>query len=308
MNLNHGAPRFTFLHSLKDKGYAEHCYNLFSPYIDYGEKCSKKSSVYDKRTGKSYGRVYYQSKTSPILRDFYALWYPNGYKVVPMDWIDKYMQADGIALWYQDDGSLKDKAYRIILSTDAFKQDEVLFLKELLKTKFGVESMVDIQGRLDISSRREVCKFQALVEPFIHSSMERKSLTQEWKQWILKWRQIEERQAPIFRTSIYLPYDLYNQMQGVGYSQKLNELLTTWLEVQWVDYLINPAKRYKWILAHENTEKGIFLLTPRFQPHVKEKLDLMSLATGFTRSELVIMALMENQKSGLILQLKYPMF
>lgn len=84
INLNNNAPRFCFLHSLKDKEYARHCYKLFCPYLPYGENCGKESSVYDKRTNKSYGRIYFQSMTSPILKKLYPLWYPDGQKRVPI--------------------------------------------------------------------------------------------------------------------------------------------------------------------------------------------------------------------------------
>lgn len=293
INLNHKAPRFCFLHSLKDKEYAVHCYNLFSSYLPYGENCSRESYIYDKRTNKRYGRIYYQSMTAPILRKFYLFWYPDGYKKIPLDWVERYLEADGLALWYQDDGCLKNKDDRIILSTDAFQNEEVSFLKKLLKRKFKINSTIDSQGRLDISSRREVRKFQSLIEPFIHLSMERKSMMKNFKSWKYEWERKEEKKT-IFRTSLYLPYDLYIKIRGQGYSKSLNVLLGKWLERQWKQYLIDPSKIYEWIVFHENIRKGKCLLTPRFKSDIKRKLDLLSMITGFERSEIVTMALIEK--------------
>lgn len=296
MNIPRNSPRFGFLHSSKDKDYAEHCYKIFSRYVEFGAGYGRESRIYDKRTGKYYGRVYYQSKISPMMEFLYSIWYPDGYKVIPMEWVESYIDPEGLALWYQDDGHLKDNEYRIILSTESFDEEEILFLKGLLGTKFNINSTIDIQGRLDISSRREVCKFLSLVEPFIHLSMKRKSIQDKLEKWILEWSQSESRED-VIRTSIYLPYDLYYQMRGQGYSQKLNELLPSWLDTQWNQHLIAPDRRYKWILDHEEPGKERFLLTPRFHYHVKRKLDLISLLTGFERSELVSMALRESQQS-----------
>jgi hypothetical protein len=66
------------------------------------------------------------------------------------------------------------------------------------------------------------------------------------------------------------------------------------LEKQWVKNLLDPCERYSWLIKYEGVPKGTYLLTPRFRPDVKRKLDILSMATGFERSELVIMALMER--------------
>ena len=295
MNLTCGLPRFVFLHSSKDREYARHCFNLFSQYIEYGSGCCKESAIYDKRTKKYYRRIYYQSISDPILRDLYPLWYSNRRKKIPMEWVSENLEADGLALWYQDDGCLKSDLYRIILSAESFSDKELYFLKGLLQNKFGIKSQIDSQRRIDISTRREIRKFQALVEPYIHPSMKRKSMAHKWKEWILEWQQIKE-EAGVICTSIYLPERIYNKIRGQGYSFKLNKLLNNWLDTQWYEYIIQPTKRYKWILEHENIVKGKFLICPRFKPHIRKKLDILSVATGFEISELVVIAFCEKSE------------
>ena len=230
--------------------------------------------------------------TSPVLKELYSLWYLDGKKRVPLKWVKDYLKTDGLALWYQDDGCLKNGSDRIILSVDAFQEEEVSFLqKEVLGRKFKIKSTIDSQGRIDISSRKEVRKFQSLVERYIHPSMERKSMVKIIEKLRLKWQQKEK--TDVVRTSIYLPYYLYDQLCGDGYSEILNRILSPWLEALWKEFISNPAKMYEWILTHESFEKGKFLLTPRFKPDVKNKLDTMSILTGFEISELVVIALME---------------
>lgn len=232
--------------------------------------------------------------TSPILKKFYPLWYHNGKKKVPLEWVEKYLDADGLALWYQDDGCLKNNLDRIILSTDAFQWEEICFLQEeILRNKFKINSTIDTQGRIDISSRKEARKFQSLVEKYIHPAMKRKSISRVLQ--TLNSISHPEVKRKVFRTSVYLPYELYYQLSGEGYSRKLNEILSYWLDIQMKEFLANPVKIYNWVLAHEHLEKGRFLLTPRFKPHVKSKLDMISIMTGFELSELVVIAIMESK-------------
>lgn len=73
----------------------------------------------------------------------YSLWYSNKRKKIPKKWVLEYLEADGLALWYQDDGCLKSDLYRIILSTESFSDEEIYFLKNFLKKKFGVKCQID---------------------------------------------------------------------------------------------------------------------------------------------------------------------
>jgi hypothetical protein len=293
INCTHKASRFAFIHALSDKAYAEFCFGLFLQYLPFGPTGIKAESYFDNRTQKTYHRVFCQSRTSAILNELYPLWY-QGRKVIPMEWVATNLDVEGLAIWFQDDGNLKNSDCRIILSTESFTSEEKAFLQILLLNKFHIAAKVDSQGRLDITSRLEVRKFQALVEPLMHSSMFRKSMVRKWEQWEAQWVEKERLQYRTCRTSIYLPYDLYETIRGEGYSHLVNQLLSEWLEKQWVKNLLDPCERYSWLIKYEGVPKGTYLLTPRFRPDVKRKLDILSMATGFERSELVIMALMER--------------
>lgn len=293
LNRPRKACRFAFLHALADKAYAEYCLGLFLQYLPFGSREIKVKFYYDNRTQKNYGRVFCQSRTSALLDKLHPLWY-QGRKVIPMEWVAANLEADGLAIWFQDDGNLKNNGSRIILSTESFTSEEKIFLKLLLLNKFHIAANVDSQGRLDISSRLEVRKFQALVEPLVHYSMRRKTIAGKWKQWNAQWTENDWLQHGTCRTSIYLPYELYEIIRGEGYSHFLNQLLNAWLEKQWKEILPEPGNRYNWLIKYEGISKGSYMITPRFRPDIKGKLDLLSIATGFERSELVTMALMEH--------------
>ncbi|MGB9803642.1 endonuclease [Desulfofundulus sp.] len=293
MNVTHRAPRFCFIHALADKSYAEYCFHLFANYLPYGPNGMQVRSNFDRRTQKKYVRVLCQSRTSPLLERLYPTWYKRR-KIIPMDWVAQNLEADGLAIWFQDDGNLKEGGRRIILSTESYTLEEKSFLRFLLQSKFNISANIDGQGRLDISSRLEVRKFQALVEPLMHASMFRKSMAEQWRQWAIQWQELAGIHRGTCRTSIYLPYDLYDRLRGEGYSSLLNNLLSEWMDKQWVENVCDTARRYRWLLKHEKIPKGKYLLTPRFRPDVKGRLDLLSMATGFERSELVIIALKQR--------------
>lgn len=119
-------------------------------------------------------------------------------------------------------------------------------------------------------------------------------MAEQWRLWLIQWQGLTRIRQGTCRTSIYLPYDLYDRLRGEGYSSLLNNLLNEWMGKQWVENVCDPARRYRWLLKQQGIPRGTYLLTPRFRPDVKGRLDLLSMATGFERSELVIMALKER--------------
>lgn len=55
------------------------------------------------------------------------MWYPNDKKVLPFDFIERFLDKQALALWYQDDGHLKlvnGLVSKIVLSTDSFSAKE----------------------------------------------------------------------------------------------------------------------------------------------------------------------------------------
>jgi len=286
-------PRLAFGHTLNDREYAYYCYRLFSEYIPFNPHCKNQFKNYDKRTGKTYHRIYYQSKNHRFLDMMYNFWYYKGQKIIPHEWLKENLSKEGLALWYQDDGSLKNNGDRIIISTESFSNDEISFLKEFLLDKFKIHVSVDSQNRLDISSRKEVRKFQALVEPWLHHSMERKSIKEKWLGWQTSWYENKDKKD-ICRTTIYLSFEIYELVKREGYSELLNTKLDNWLDEIWKE-IQNFANLYQWINENKNIPNiRNYKITPRLRQHIKHRLDILSMATGFEKSELVTLALMDS--------------
>jgi hypothetical protein len=293
INQNPGRqPRFAFIHTSDDIGYARHCLKLFAPYIPFGKKALKEYSYLDPRTKKIYSRVHCQSLSSAIITVQLKHWYKER-KIIPKELVAEHLDAAGLALWFQDDGSLKS-IDRIILSVENFSPFERNFLQNLLSQKFRVASTLDKQNRIDISSRLETRKFQALVKPNLHPSMARKNTANQWKHWQDLWKQNSLPLPGVSRTTIYVHQDIHNAVHGNGFSKQVNQILDHWLPHTWQLHILDPKRRYQWLTSLPEIPSGCYPLGPRLRPNIKTRL-IMAQATGLTRSELITLAIIEGQ-------------
>ena len=81
----------------------------------------------------------------------------------------KYFTDLALAVWYMDDGNIY-KSRNIKISADCFDSTSRGVLKDLLLTKFGIESTIENCGKIRISGK-SVKDFLRIVKPYIHSSM-----------------------------------------------------------------------------------------------------------------------------------------
>ena len=120
-----------------------------------------------------YGKKY--SQTRFWLRQFFRPWraifYPNGKKIFPLEFA-KYVTPLSLAVWYMDDGNFSE-GRNIKIATDGFDQESRERLKNLLESKFRIESTIHKSGKLRISNN-SLSRFFKLVRPLIHSSMKYK--------------------------------------------------------------------------------------------------------------------------------------
>lgn len=101
----------------------------------------RSASVYDKRTGKVYHHVRFDTLTLPTL-DWYAQRFLNqSRKVVPPD-IETLMTELALAVWYMDDGHRRRDCNALRINTHAFTLPEIERLKQTLERRFGVYSTI----------------------------------------------------------------------------------------------------------------------------------------------------------------------
>lgn len=188
-------PRFQFMHRTEGFGWADYCYNQLKNHIPLSPPTYGK--IMDDRLINGFSeRFTVQSRTVEIITGLHKIWYPNGEKVLPFDFIERYLDKSAIAWWYQDDGHLKivnGIVNKLILSTDSFSIEENTKLVELLNQKFKIRFSLDGQNRLILYDQFQIIYFLHIVSPWLHESMVRKWLPNQPIHPIAK------------RTTIYLP-------------------------------------------------------------------------------------------------------
>lgn len=159
----------------KHKEYVEHLYNELKSL--YPGKLSKRF----RGENNQYINYLFKTATSPDLLFYRDLFYEGNKKVIKPE-LKELITDVSLAYWYMDDGSIKSKESKgMIYNTHGFKLEEVMFLIEILKTKFNLDCWErkqknkkgEIQYQIYISGYSYE-KFMALIEPYIIESMKYK--------------------------------------------------------------------------------------------------------------------------------------
>jgi recombination protein RecA len=167
--------RHRFGHGVKQTAYADWKATLFA-------------NLGMSRSTNAKGAVFYDMQPLPELAELRQAMYVGGKKVLSDDYL-KALTPLSLAMWYMDDGCYSDRSKyaqertqegsgRIEICIEAMESTSRLRLVSYLADVWG------IQGRLRLTGSRqkavltfpkdETAKFQALVAPFIHPSMDYK--------------------------------------------------------------------------------------------------------------------------------------
>ncbi len=116
------------------EAYVQHLYSLFKEWVLTPPK------------QKPNGNWWFQTVSHGAFRFYAKQFYSEGRKVVPA-LIHRLLKPRGLAYWFMDDGSLKDKQSRaILLNTQGFSQGEVARLAQVLTEQFGLETSLRRQS------------------------------------------------------------------------------------------------------------------------------------------------------------------
>lgn len=193
-------PRFRFAHSASDRMWCFYCYEQLNKYLPLSKPKYRK--ILDNRVKNGFTEQYYtQSFKSNVVLQLKELWYPNGHKTIPLEFLAYSFTPICLAWWYQDDGHLKiehNQIKKVILSTEGFAKDENEELIRLIKRQYNLNFSLDKQNRLILYDKLQMFYFIRLIRPYIHESMKRKiAIPSDVKKVIKK------------RTTVYLPNTLH---------------------------------------------------------------------------------------------------
>jgi len=144
--------RYRALQQEKQKDYLMHKYEVLK---DLCNSPPIYSDTYDPRTGKTYKRWYFNTRTETSLIFYGNLFYDYNsqskkfVKKVPLK-VEKFLTPRAVAYWYMDDGSLKSKgkSNAMRISTEGFKPEEVTRLRNALLSKFNIKTSAHKKHRV----------------------------------------------------------------------------------------------------------------------------------------------------------------
>ena len=131
--------RLQFKQSIINIDYINHLYELFK---DYCGTPPKTLSKFDKRPNKMkiYNAIKFQTLSLPCFNIYKELFYNSeGIKIIPSN-IEELLTPISLAYWIMDDGYKFNKA--LYISTESFKQNDLILLTKILKKKFNLESSI----------------------------------------------------------------------------------------------------------------------------------------------------------------------
>lgn len=123
---------------------------------------NKEHNYYDKRTNKIYKRYTCTSHSFVELKTLRHIFYKNGKKILPIEFLRDNFNEISLAYLYMDDGSTQK--YNTIISMQCYERKELEDFVIILKSKFDLEFTVQFNNTLRIK-QKDVKKFKELVRP-----------------------------------------------------------------------------------------------------------------------------------------------
>lgn len=166
--------------SIKDKRYNNYIKNVLSELFSQNISNDKyqESIINNRKIRSTCYKI--ESLTTKELKEFRDKWYDEyGTKIIPQD---LELTNESLAYWYLDDGSIHIGYTNnsIILCTNNFTKNEVLFLSQLLKNKFNLSFNIYKTGKhqnpdrgyiLKTSTKENIVKFSQIVDRYIVPEM-----------------------------------------------------------------------------------------------------------------------------------------
>lgn len=113
----------------------------------------------------------FYTKRHSIFKELYAIFYPNGQKIIPMSLIEEYFTERSLLYLYLDDGRVGRYAYSGLgLDLCNFDEQELIAFKEFLIQKFQLDITIHKANQYKVlyikmeSSKKLLAQFQQMVK------------------------------------------------------------------------------------------------------------------------------------------------
>lgn len=178
LELNKRYPRLRIDHSIKQKEYVEWKYKIFRNLVTSGIK--QFFQKLDCRTKKRYSHCKFDTISTPLLNEFYRMFYVDGKKRVPKNIVGTLKKPLSLAVWFMDDGYKRNDCNALRINSDSFNYREQKLLLECLKRNFRINARLHRKGKFwnIYIPNSKVKRFCKIIKPYIISKMSYKiSLT-----------------------------------------------------------------------------------------------------------------------------------
>jgi len=132
--------RFKFIQSTIHEEYLLDLYELFKDFCSGNPKIQNPQP--DKRTGKVYSTVRFNTYSLPCFNEFYNLFYLDGIKIVPQN-IAELLTPIGLAYLICEDGNWNKVCRYVVLCTESFTLAEVTLLANTLNDKWDLKCYIN---------------------------------------------------------------------------------------------------------------------------------------------------------------------
>jgi len=150
-----------FAHCLEQRDYLLHKVKKLEPIKS---SYLKEVQNTDKRSGKIYKKITYTSLSYKELKDLRDIFYIEGIKILPIDYLQQNFTAISLAYMYMDDGNYSK--YTTTISTCSFKKEELEDFCILLKNKFNI--IATVQGNNSIRvKQKSISLFFQIISPYV---------------------------------------------------------------------------------------------------------------------------------------------
>lgn len=154
-------PVFSFRHKKEHLEYLKHKVNI----IDLSCKISNTDQYRNNTLCEGYTAVFH---THPIFKKLRTRFYPEGKKVFPLEYCDKYLNWEGLCYWFLDDGCVSSHSCNLAIFN--FNKD-VEIIRQFLIDKFNVVTNIQANGNQLYIPTNERNYFFNNIEPFIPDCM-----------------------------------------------------------------------------------------------------------------------------------------
>ncbi len=147
-------------------------------YLEWLREQVRELSPSELKTIPKYSQHYFFTEYSKELGDLRKIFYPNeGKKRVPQNIAKLFDEPIGLAIWYQDDGTLDRRSkyhWNVRIATYCFPYQDCDLLAKTVKANFNIEMSVcrcQMRGKVYYQlyvPSKSMNKFIETVKPYIH--------------------------------------------------------------------------------------------------------------------------------------------